>query len=158
MINTPEFWVGVSFFICVALSIKLILPKLKATMISHQQEIEKSFSDAENILKEAEKKFSVIQERLNSLPTVMAEMEVEFDAKVNHQIQEWNEQKERIIIQYASLQEYKLEHLTNHTKSQLHSAITTVSLKVLEVYFQQQITAKKHQLIVKDALKHLSNA
>jgi F0F1-type ATP synthase membrane subunit b/b' len=155
MINTPEFWVGFSFFICVAIAYKLIFPKVKAALISHQMEIEKSFSDAENILKEAEKKFSIVQERLNSLPTVMTEMEAEFYATVNHETHEWNAQKERIIIQYASLQEYKLEHLANHAKSQLYIVVTAASLSVLESYFQQHMTEKKHQQIVKAALKHL---
>ena len=158
MINTPEFWVGVSFFICVAISFKLIVPKLQLGLVSHQSEIEKSFSDAENILKEAEKKFSIIQERLTALPKLISDMESEFDTKVNHQIHEWNVQKEKTITQYALLQEYKLQHLTDHTKSQLHIVISTAALNVLETYFVQQITAKKHQQIVKDALKHLSNA
>lgn len=157
MINTPEFWVSVSFFICLVFSFKLIFPKIRSGLDVYQSGIETSFLDAENILKDSEKKFSLIQERLTALPQLMADMELEFDAKVNHKIHEWSVQKEKTIRHFAVLQEYKLQHLTNHVKSQIYWTISTVVLNVLEAYFMQHITPKRHQQLVKDAVKNLDS-
>lgn len=158
MINTPEFWVGVSFFICIGISYKLIFPTLKAGLVSHQSEIERLFSDAEAILQAAEKKFSLTQERLDALPNLIAEMEKEFDSKINHLLQEWTIQQEKITTRYHSLQEHKLQHLNDHAKSQNYACISNVCIHALQTYVNQHMSAKKHQQLVMDALKNLPAA
>ncbi len=157
MINTPEFWVGVSFFICVGISYKLIFPSLKAGLISHQGEIERLFSEAEALLQAAEKKFSLTQERVDALPNLITEMEAEFDSKVNHLLQEWSTQQERITTRYHSLQEHKLQHLKDHAKTQGYASISDVCIHALQAYVSQHMSAKKHQQLVMDALKNLPN-
>lgn len=157
MINTPEFWVGISFLICVGISYKLIFPALKAGVISHQSEIERLFSEAESLLQAAEKKFSLTQERLDALPNLIIEMEVQFDSKVNHLLQEWSIQQERITARYHSLQEHKLQHLNDHAKIQGYASISDVCIHALHAYVSQHMSAKKHQQIVMDALKNLPN-
>ncbi|MDP3936088.1 MAG: hypothetical protein Q8Q56_03790 [Alphaproteobacteria bacterium] len=155
MINTPEFWVAISFFICIGISYKLIFPTFKAGLVSHQGEIERLFSDAEAILKAAEKKFSLTQERLDALPNLLSEMEKEFDFKVNHLLQGWTIQQEKIMTRYHHLQEHKLQHLKDHAKSQNYACLSDVCLHALHVYIGQQMNAKKHQQIVLNALKNL---
>ena len=158
MINTPEFWVGVSFFICVWISYKLIFPTLKASLVSHQHEIERLFSDAEAMLQSAEKKFSLAQERLNALPNLVAEMETEFDSKVSHLLQEWTIQQEKITRRYRFLQEHKLQHLKDHAKIQSYACISDVCVNALQAYIDQHMNSKKHQQLVLDTLKNLQNA
>lgn len=158
MINTPEFWVGVSFFICIGISYKLIFPKLTAGLVSHQTEIERLFSDAETLLQASEKKFSLTQERLDALPNLIAEMEREFDSKVNHLLQEWTIQQEKITTRYHSLQEHKLQHLNDHAKSQSYATISDICIATLQTYVNQNMSAKKHQQLVMDALKNLPEA
>lgn len=157
MINTPEFWVGISFFICLGLSYKLIFPTLKSEIISRQDEIEKLFLDAEALLHGAEKKFSLTQERLNALPELIVKMENEFDSKVSHLLQEWSIQQERITARYHSLQEHKLQHLKDHSKTQSYRCVSDVCIRALQVYFNQHMSAKKHQQFVLNALKSLPN-
>jgi F0F1-type ATP synthase membrane subunit b/b' len=155
MINTPEFWVGISFCICIGISYKLIFPALKASLVSHQREIERLFSTAEAVLQSAEKKFSLAQERFNALPDLVAEMEKEFDSKVNHLLHEWAIQQEKITKRYRFLQEHKLQHLNDHAKIQSYGCISDVCVNALQVYVNQQISAKKHQQLVINALKNI---
>lgn len=157
MINTPEFWVGVSFLICIGISYKLIFPTLKASVISHQSEIERLFSEAESLLQASEKKFSLTQDRLDALPSLITEMEKDFDLKVSHLLQAWSVQQEKITIRYRSLQEHKLQHLNDHAQSQGYAVISNVCVAALQTYVNQHMNAKKHQQFVMNALKNLPN-
>jgi F0F1-type ATP synthase membrane subunit b/b' len=157
MINTPEFWVGVSFCICIGISYTLIFPTVKAGLVSHQGEIERLFSDAEAVLQSAEKKFSLAQERLNELPNLIAEMETEFDARVSHLLHDWTIQREKIMVRYRSLQDHKLQHSEDHAKSQSYAYVSDVCIHALQAYASQHMNSKKHQQLVIDALKNLPN-
>lgn len=158
MISTPEFWVGVSFFICIVISYKLIFPTLRSGLVSHQSEIERLFSEAEALLQSSERKFSLTQERFDALPNLIAEMEKEFDLKVSHLLQEWSVQHEKITTRYHVLQEHKLQHLKDHAKSQNYERIASVCIKALQTYVDQHMNAKRHQQLVMDALKNLPTA
>lgn len=155
MINTPEFWVGVSFFICIVISYKLIFPALTEGLVSHQCEIERMFSEAEALLQASEKKFSLTQERFDALPNLIAEMEKEFDSKVNHLLQKWTIQQEKITTRYHLLQEHKLQHLKDHAISQGYAVVSDVCIHALQAYINKHMSAKKHQQFVADALKKL---
>jgi F0F1-type ATP synthase membrane subunit b/b' len=148
MINTPEFWIAVSFVICCGISYKKILPKLDDALNGRRAEIESLFSDAETILKAAEKKFSRTQERLDALPELFVEMEKEFDSQINHLLADWAIQKERLIKQYRHLGEQKLHQISDHVRSKLFQQIIDASIKVLNSYFSNQIDAKAHQRLV----------
>ncbi len=152
MINTAEFWVGVSFIVCCGVFYKLILPKLDSALAARQEEIERLFSDAEAILKAAEKKFSRTQERLDALPTLIAAMEKEFDSKVNQLLDEWSAQKEHLSEQYRHVGQHKLDHLKDHVRRQLYDQIINGSLNVLKGYFSKHIDAKAHQQLVINSL------
>lgn len=152
MINTAEFWVGVSFIVCCGVFYKLILPKLDRALAARQEEIERLFSDAEAILKAAEKKFSRTQERLDTLPTLIAAMEKEFDSKVNQLLDEWSAQKERLSEQYRHEGQHKIDHLKDHVRRQLYDRVINGSLNVLKVYFSKHIDAKAHQQLVINSL------
>jgi F0F1-type ATP synthase membrane subunit b/b' len=152
MINTPEFWIAVSFVICCGISYKKILPKLVDALNARRAEIESLFSDAETILKAAEKKFSRTQERLDALPELFVEMEKEFDSQINHLLAEWAIQKERLTKQYRHLGEQKLHQITDHVRSQLYQQIIDAAIKVLNGYFSNHIDAKTHQRLVFNTL------
>lgn len=152
MINTAEFWVGVSFIICCGLFYKLILPKVESALTSRQEEIERLFSDAEAMLEAAEKKFSRTQERLDAVPSLIAAMEKEFDSKVNQLLDEWAAQKDRLTEQYRHVGQHKLQHLKDHVREHLYDQVINGCLNVLQVYLSKHINSKVHQQLVINSL------
>lgn len=156
MINTAEFWVGIAFLICGGIFYRLILPKLNATLTERQHEIERMFADAETLLASAERKFSCTQERYDALHALMAEMEHEFESKINHMLAEWGEQKDRITQRYRVLGHHQLEHLTDHMRRQLYDQVIQACLNVLQQYLSKHMTAKVHQQLVINSLQVLN--
>ncbi|MDP3641140.1 MAG: hypothetical protein Q8R43_01730, partial [Alphaproteobacteria bacterium] len=112
---------------------------------------------AESLLQASEKKFSLTQERLDALPSLITKMEKDFDLKVSHLLQAWSVQQEKITIRYRSLQEHKLQHLNDHAQSQGYAVISNVCVAALQAYVNQHMNAKKHQQFVMNALKNLPN-
>lgn len=152
MINTPEFWVGISFLICGILAIKWILPGVLSTLRRHQTEIETLFLNAEIALETAEKRFSITQSRLHSLPQHLQSLEKEFDTKVSHQLMEWSFQKDRITERYRHLQQHKVQHLIDHVRGRMYDRVIEGCMNVLQVYFSKHLSANVHQQLVVDSL------
>lgn len=154
MINTPELWVGIAFLICIVLFVKLILPKLQGQIASYRQKVESGFLEAENILFAAEKKFAAAKELVDALPDIVLDVEKDFEIKINDQLKEWADRKEKIAMKYEQTKEYHLRSINNHIKNKICFNVVAATSNVLKIYFEHNIKAKDHQKIVLDSLKH----
>ncbi|MCP5322736.1 MAG: hypothetical protein H6492_01855 [Candidatus Paracaedibacteraceae bacterium] len=154
MINTPEFWVGIAFLICIVIFIKVILPKLQVQIDAHRRKIESDFFDAESILLIAQKKISASKERLDSVSETVQGIEKDFEIKINNNLKEWADRKEKIAIKYHQAKEYNLHSIKNHIRNRVYFNVAAAACNVLERYSRQKIKAKDHQKIVLESLKH----
>lgn len=155
MINTPEFWVGIAFLMCMGIAVKIIFPKLNIFIEAHQRSVENVFLDAEGVLLSAQKKISAAQKALDELPQLMSELEANFEAKINVQLTEWQAQQEKIFKKHKQIEEYTLHGLAIHLKSKMYYAIIVGSMNVLQIYLTRHMNAVVHQKIVQKSLELL---
>jgi F0F1-type ATP synthase membrane subunit b/b' len=148
MINTAEFWVAVAFFICVGLSFKLIIPSLKAQLNQYQYSIEQMFTEADNTLAAAQKKYMTAKEHINSLSELARKMEKDLEAEVNYALNEWNREQDKISQKYRQIQENKLYSLKNHSENELYHHVIQKCMQSLEVYFKQHLDSKINKQII----------
>lgn len=154
MINAPELWVGVAFLICIVIFVKLILPKLQGQVGAYQQKVENGFLEAESVLLSAEKKFAAAKELLDAMSDIVSDIEQDFEIKINTQLKEWTDRKEKIAMKYGQTKEYHLHSINNHIKNKICFNLVAATSNVLKIYFEKNIKAKDHQKIVLDSLKH----
>lgn len=158
MINTAEFWVFIAFLICLGLSVKLVAPKVIAMLTVYQKNVEDMFVDAEDTLLGAQRKFAATKERLEGSDIEMIRIETEFESKVNHQLQTWDNQKKKLVAKYQQAQELGLQHLKNHMDNELYNQIILSCENLLQMYLSQHLGLEEHKQLIKSALKRLPTA
>jgi F0F1-type ATP synthase membrane subunit b/b' len=155
MINTAEFWVGVSFAICVGISFKLIVPVVKSNLDMYQKSIEQMFLEAENVLVAAQKKFGAAKNQLEALPHITQTMTEDLNVEINQKLNEWKSQQSKILLKYQHMQEHKVQSLKNHSEAQIYSMITQAFLNLMGACFKQSFTYKLQQQMILSAIKEL---
>lgn len=155
MLNTAEFWVGVSFIICVGISFKLIVPKLKSGLENYQELIERTFLEAECTLIAAQKKFVSAKNQVDDLSQLVETLNHQLEAEINEKLNEWNFQKKNILLKYEHMQEHKLQNLRNHLETQAYNIITQAFVNVIEDYFKKHINSKIQQEMALVAIEKL---